>query len=539
MASEAAEAAPQAEAAALPVADAAAPLPTGEATEGAAPPPVASGSTPIVVPAIVPAIIPAPAAPALENQPKKVLVIGDETLMFSAGLQLAYPEVEFTASTVLARHNLEAQNLVGSPPALKGRVRHIQDPTKINKNYPPGSFDDLVLFLPGLAYVVPKEMGTSDRPLFAYRTHHYVFHVVRSFKAVGRGQGQLHLIWPEETSLMSSPCGAAGIEMVQLLTSFGCKPAEEATFSMEKVAKEHFWPIVFGEVPKELPEWLQGAQMHTFSIDTSPIEVPLSAALQLPPDLHLVNIKDPTPSQPGKAPPPPFTAPLKAKLIHEAMARKDRLKEVYGPREEGSSESPTCFDLIKDEQDCLLNVPMEVFTVSFDEVSHIGHCMVFRICNEQPPVSVAAIEMLDPRLPTRIARPAPPSMIVPAIINAVISPMRKRTRPKDEEWAEMKFYCPLTKICTETTGKMREHMNSDIYKRFAARNPGWETSDEKKDMLLDIETEEAEEAARRAKKGKGKSDGKGKGDGKKGKDKGKGKDDKGKGGKGEKKGKSK
>eukprot|EP00930_Biecheleria_cincta_P001339 TRINITY_DN102472_c0_g1_i1.p1 TRINITY_DN102472_c0_g1~~TRINITY_DN102472_c0_g1_i1.p1 ORF type:complete len:540 (-),score=108.54 TRINITY_DN102472_c0_g1_i1:67-1686(-) len=539
MAAEAAEAAPQAEAAAPAVADAAAPLPSGEGagTAGTAPASVASGSTALVVPAIVPAII--PAAASLEPQPKKVLVVGDETLMFSAGLQIAYPEVEFTASTVLARQNLEAQNLVALPPALKGRVRHMQDPTKIFKNYPPGSFDDLVLFLPGLAYVVPKEMGTSDRPLFAYRTHHYVFHVVRSVKAVLRGQGQLHLVWPEETSLMSSPCGAAGIEMVQLLTSFGCRPAEEVTFSMDKVSSGHFWPIVFGEVPKELPEWLHGAQMHTFSLDSSPIEVPLSAALQLPPDLHLVNIKDASPSQPGKAPPPPFTAPLKAKLIHEAMARKDRLKEIYGPKEEGSS--PTCFDLVKDgDQDCLLSVPMEVFTISFEEVSHIGHCMVFRICNEQPPVSVVAIEMLDPRLPTRIARPAPPSMIVPAIINAVPVPMRKRSRPKDEEWAEMKFYCPLTKICTATTEKMREHMNSEVYKRFAARNPGWETSDEKKDLLIDIETEEAEEMARRMKKGKGKNDGKGKGDGKKGKG-GKGKDDKGKsGGKGDKgKGKSK
>lgn len=82
----------------------------------------------------------------------------------------------------------------------------------------------------------------------------------------------------------------------------------------------------------------------------------------------------------------------------------------------------------------------------------------------------------------------------------------------------MKFYCPLTKICTATSEKMREHMEGELYKSFAAKDSNWETSDEKKDLIFDLE--EAEEAKRpkiekgksgKSKGGKGKRDGGGKG----------------------------
>lgn len=58
----------------------------------------------------------------------------------------------------------------------------------------------------------------------------------------------------------------------------------------------------------------------------------------------------------------------------------------------------------------------------------------------------------------------------------------------------MKFYCSLTKICTPSCEKMREHMEGELYKRFAARDSNWEGSEEKRDLLFDLE--EAEEPGR-------------------------------------------
>jgi len=490
---------------------------------------------------------------AVQSKPsaKKVLVLGDENLLFSAGLQESYPEVEFTAATMLSRPNLDSREFKSVPPVLQNRVRHAVDPTKVDKHFAPASFDDLVLFLPGLSSVVPKEMGTSDRPLFAYRTHHFVFHVLRAVKQLLKGEGQLHLVWPEETSLMTSPCGAAGLELPQLLSSLGCRQVE-ARFSAEKINSDYLWPIVFGEVPTEVPEWLFGVQIHTFSLDTKPLEVPLAVALQLHPEIGAVSIKDASPKADESANAPPVSAPLKAKLIHEALVRKNRLKEIYGSKDSADEAAPI-LDLVVEPamQDSLLCFPLEVFMLTFDEVPHLGQCMKFQIFDDQPPVSMSMIAALDPRMPTRVARPAAPvspaasAMRASAQVQAVAGPLRKRSRPKEEEWGEMKFYCSLTKIATATAEKMRAHMSGVLYKRLAADNPGWDTSDDKKDLLLDLEVDAAEEQAKRAKrdaqaKGKGKSDGKSKGDGKtggkskskdKGKDKGKGKSkDGGKGG---------
>ena len=158
------------------------------------------------------------------------------------------------------------------------------NPLSIGKTFPVNSFDELIFFLPGLSFSVPKELGTADRPLFAYRVHHFVFQLLRSAKCLLKGEGQLHVVWPEETSLMSSPCGAAGIEMMQLLNHLGCKP-EAAKYSMENIKAECIKPIIFGSFYNtELPEWLQSLQISSFQqIDMKPISLPLSVALQLHP----------------------------------------------------------------------------------------------------------------------------------------------------------------------------------------------------------------------------------------------------------------
>lgn len=477
----------------------------------------------------------AEAAPQAVQSSRKVLVLGDETFLYTAGLQEAYPDVEFTACSALSTQNITSKEANPFPPVLKGRVKHMQNPLFVGKAYPTAAFDELIFILPGLSFMVPKELGTSDRPLYAYRLHHFVFHLLRSTKVLLKGESDLHIVWPEETSLMSSPCGAAGIELVPLLRFLGCKQQPEAKYSLDQLKTESLSPIIFGMVQNELPEWLQGMQMLHFTVATGPIKVPLSVALQIHPDLELVGLREQSSVQGLEA--PADTAPLKAQLVHEALARKARLKDMYGPHEKG--EMPSSFDLVREapapDPEALLSVPMEVFMISFDDVPHFAHCMRFQVLEDQPPLSHATIDVLDPRLPTRVARPAPvvaPPPVVPAL--PVIA-VKKRSRPKDEEWGEMKFYCPLTKISTPTAEKMRLHMEGELYKKFVARDPNWDTSDDKKDLIFDLEEEEA----KRAKKDKGKGDGKGgkgKGGKSKGKSDGKSKDGKSKGGKSKGKG---
>lgn len=451
---------------------------------------------------------------------RRVLVVGDENLLFSAGLQEAYPDIEFTAATVLSRQNLEAYNFDPLPQVLRGRVRHMVDPCRIGKHFQQHAYDDILLFLPGLGFMVPRELGTADRPLFAYRTHLFAFHVIRHSKLVLKGEGHLHLVWPDENRFMTSPCGAAGIEMSQLIGFCGCKPCE-AHFEMEKIKTDHFWPFLFGDVPAELPEWLTGTRFHTFTLDKSPIAIPLSVALFLHPDVGFVTIKDATTDP---SPPPAASTSLRIALLHEASARKGRLKEIYGPKEK-ADDKVDAFGLIPEpaEEDSMLSLPMEIFMISFDDLPHLSMLLKFLVCEEQPQTSVASLDVLDPRLPTRIARPPPPKPPSPllAMVNSMLPGMKKRQRTVQEEWGGMKFHCSLTKICTMTADKMRMHMAGDLYKRLAADTPSWEESAEKKELILDLEEEEAEEQQKRARMGPshdrpqdgGKKGGKGKGKG--------------------------
>ena len=135
----------------------------------------------------------AAAAPAPASS-RKVLVIGDETFAYTSGLQEAYAEVEFTACSVLSTTNIASKEANAFPPNLKGRAKHMQNPLLAGKVYPAAGFDELMFFLPGLSFLVPKELGTSDRPLYAYRLHHFVFHLLRTTKVGGLPKQGLGLV---------------------------------------------------------------------------------------------------------------------------------------------------------------------------------------------------------------------------------------------------------------------------------------------------------------------------------------------------------
>merc|ERR1712232_301040 len=306
-------------------------------------------------------------------------------------------------------------------------------------------------------------------------------------------------------------------EMPNLINFCNCK-AIEPDYSASKLEDGWFMPFIFGEVPQEIPEWLAQLQILSWSIDKNPIPVPLSVALLLHPDIGFVSIKDPS-TQPN--PPPGPGALLRACLIHEAKARKDRLKEIFGPKESGEA-TADAYGLVPEpvDEDSLLNIPMEIFMTSFDDIPHISQMLKFQVIEDQPQLSVAALDMLDPRLPTRIARPPPPKILSP-LQNMMANQAKKRAR-EEGEWGGMKFHCPLTKICAPTADRMRLHMQGDLYKKMAAATPGWEDSPEKKlllELLSEAELHEMQQqrarkainAASAALSGLGKGKGKGKG----------------------------
>lgn len=425
-------------------------------------------------------------APAPAVQRPKVLVLCDENLLFTAGIQEAYPDREFTAATILGQRDLERLNFDPLPQTLKGRVRHLTDVTKLPKRFtsPSDMFDELMLFLPGLACMVPSELGTADRPLFAFRVHWLFFHIVRHAKALLKGEGKLHIVWPDEAGLMTSPCGAAGIEIPQLAAFCGCKALPQE-FEIEKLEADSFWPFLFGAVASEPPEWLSGTTIMSFSYDKSNIPVPLSVALLLHPDVTFVCIKDPNSEL---ANPPGANAPLRLQLQHEASARRTRLREIYGPKE-NPEDTVGAFGLIPEpaDEDSPLSLPMEVFMLSLDDVPHLCNIMKYQITPDQTPGTAPALEILDPRLPSRIVRP----------VQKAAAPAAAAAAAKgSEEWGGMKFYCPLTAICTMTHERMRLHMQGDLYKRLAANTPGWEESEDKKRLFQSLEASEKELAKR-------------------------------------------
>jgi len=284
---------------------------------------------------------------------------------------------------------------------------------------------------------------------------------------------------------MTSPCGAAGIEIPQLAAFCGCKSLPQE-FDIEKLEADAFWPFLFGSVPTEPPEWLSGTTIQSFSYDKTNIPVPLSVALMLHPDVSFVAIKEPNSEL---ANPPGPQAPLRIQLQHEATARKGRLREIYG-KKESPDDVVGAFGLIPEpsDEDSLLSLPMEVFMLSLDDVPHLCNIMKYQVTNDQTPGTVPTLEILDPRLPTRIVRPPPKA--APA---APAAAANLHKIAGYEEWGGMKFFCPLTAICTATADRMRMHMSGDLYKRLASNTPGWEESPDQKRLIDDLEEAEKQD----------------------------------------------
>ncbi|CAK0890526.1 unnamed protein product, partial [Prorocentrum cordatum] len=100
--------------------------------------------------------------------------------------------------------------------------------------------------------------------------------------------------------------------------------------------------------------------------------------------------------------------------------------------------------------DRLLCPPAELFSMSFESLPHLSLLLSYRVCYEQAQASVASLDMLDPRLATRMTRSD--KVLSSPVWNAVTSGARGAlARVKlYEDWAGTTFFCPLTKMCTAT-----------------------------------------------------------------------------------------
>merc|ERR1712113_167629 len=106
---------------------------------------------------------------------------------------------------------------------------------------------------------------------------------------------------------------------------------------------------------------------------------------------------------------------------------------------------------------------------------------------------MTSLDIIDPRLPTRVARPPLPKFTFPTPMTDAYG--RKRLR--HEDWGGMKFFCSVTSICTASSDQMRKHMEGDLYKRMAAASSTWEDSQEKKTLMQLLEEAETYEAAQK------------------------------------------
>ena len=250
--------------------------------------------------------------------------------------------MDFTACTVLSTQNITAREANPFPPVMKGRVRHMVNPLSIGKTFPVNSFDELIFFLPGLSFSVPKELGTADRPLFAYRVHHFVFQLLRSAKCLLKEK--VNCMWCGQRK----PVSWALLVVQQALKWCNCWIIWAANQRLPSIAwktsRRNALSLLFLVAFTTL-NCQNGYKVYrspSFQIDMKPISLPLSVALQLHPDLELVSIKGAVTVAGMEA--PAETAPLRQKLIYEAIARKARLKEIFSrdPKETSN------YDLVKE-----------------------------------------------------------------------------------------------------------------------------------------------------------------------------------------------
>merc|ERR1712232_10666 len=151
------------------------------------------------------------------------------------------------------------------------------------------------------------------------------------------------------------------------------------------------------------------------------------------------------------------------------------------------------------EEESLLAIPMEIFMISFDDVPHLTMLLKYQVVDDQPQASIGSIDILDPRLPTRITRPAPAKSLA-ANSAAILANRKKRPIQSEEnEWGGMKFHCTLTKISTMTAAQMRLHIAGALYQKMAASTPTWDTCQDKKDLFEILgEAEQLEQYQKRA-----------------------------------------
>lgn len=426
----------------------------------------------------------------------RVLVVGDENLSFSARLQKQKVDKEITGATCLSRSELEAEGYQASPQELEARVRHLVNPCRLGKTFHQYDFDELVSILPGLSFKVPEHLQI-DSPIFTYRIHLFLFHLIRHAKLVLKDGGFLHILWPSESGLADSPFGASGIDLSKVVRFCRLEERRDAGYDLDGLI-EGFKPYINGEIHEELPQWCRDAQFRSFVVTRTMMSLPLSIALTMHPDTVYVAVE----GEEGTATRSPGEmVGLRNSLAKRATKLKEKLKGVFEGKSRNGGSLVGVSELLgfgpaaASSDATVLEIPSEIFALPFKTVPHICELLRFQVFEDQTQVSVGSIEVLDPRLPTYIDRDSqrPPPQTARQAIPNIPRSSQKRQPPLYEEWGGMPFYCSLTKLCTSTAENMRLHMDGEYYKKLAAQSKDWDTSPDKRWLLEKLRQSESGE----------------------------------------------
>ncbi|CAK0844455.1 unnamed protein product, partial [Prorocentrum cordatum] len=146
-------------------------------------------------------------------------------------------------------------------------------------------------------------------------------------------------------ALLSAPFGSAGVEMTQLLVSCGCVP-QDPMFDMGRLEADALTPFVFGEVKEstEIPDWMEGVNIQSFTMDRDAIPVPLSVALLLHPEVGYTSIKD------GRSSASPVAvAAAAATVVADSLAKEREQRDGEKRSSKTEAEEPKTTQLMRPE----------------------------------------------------------------------------------------------------------------------------------------------------------------------------------------------
>ncbi|CBZ50555.1 conserved hypothetical protein [Neospora caninum Liverpool] len=130
----------------------------------------------------------------------RTLVVGDENLSFSVCLAgnpaFAADGLDVACGVHEEQLKDEAKEFVEQLRTGGSRVHFGVNPAQLRNYFPPGTFDRVILVLPGLAYHGCPSLVGFGSELFVLRLHLFCFSVLKSSRPIVRANAEYQLLWP-------------------------------------------------------------------------------------------------------------------------------------------------------------------------------------------------------------------------------------------------------------------------------------------------------------------------------------------------------